>query len=78
MAMQMTKFRGLGYNKANVTSLARINIDGDLTLWINPVADLVFSKPRESSEKVIKQAIGYCLDTMRRHYEKSKQRKDYL
>jgi|GEM_PF-5583346 len=66
-AMKMAKLRGSGHDREFVEASVKKGLDGDLALWITPLAELIFSKPEESSETVVKEAIRFCLRTMKWH-----------
>lgn len=67
IAMKMTKLQRSGHGREFVEGSIKKHLDGGLTLWVAPIAELVFSKSTESSEKVVKEAIRYCLRTMKWH-----------
>lgn len=67
MAMKMTKLQRSGHDREFVEGSIKKHLDGGLALWVAPIAELVFSNAAESSEKVVKEAIRYCLRTMKWH-----------
>lgn len=72
IAMNLTRLRESGRDRRSAEDSAREHLQGDLTLWITSIAELVFSEPLKSTEKVTKQAIGFCLKTMEYHNQLQK------
>lgn len=67
MAQKISKLQKLGYKRKFIETSLEKQLDENMYLWITPISKLIFSKIDQSSEKVVKQAIGYCLNTIKMH-----------
>ena len=67
IAMKISKLQAQGLNRTFIEEGLNEELDEHLSLWVKPISRLVFSNQEESSEKVVKQAIGLCLNTIKRH-----------
>lgn len=67
IAMKISKLHAQGLNRAFIEAGLNEELGEHLSLWVKPISRLVFSNQEESSEKVVKQAIGFCLNTMKMH-----------
>ncbi len=67
IAMKMVHLRSQGYEWRIIKTSVKKNIHSHLALWVTPIAKLVVSNPSTSSEKIVKQAIRFCLRTNKKH-----------
>jgi hypothetical protein len=67
IAKRISKLQKLGFKREFVEIKLNQELNENLSVWITPLSKLVFSRQEKSPEKSIKQAIGYCLQTMKAH-----------
>ncbi len=67
IAVRMTELQDKGLKREFIESGMHGELGEELSLWVKPISNIVFSSQQETSEKIIKQAIRYCLHTMRKH-----------
>ena len=67
IAMKMIDLRESGHEREFIETTMKKHLDRNLALWVSPIAKLVMAEPEKPNEKVIKQALGYCLRTMKKH-----------
>jgi hypothetical protein len=72
LAMKMVSLRDRGYEWEIIKTSVAEHIRRDLIIWVTPIATLVMSAPAESSEKIVKQAIRYCLRANKWHKKSKK------
>lgn len=73
IAMEISKLQDQGYERKLIETRLKKRLNEQLSLWVAPISVLIFSRHEQSSKKVIKQAIGYCLQMMKAHKKKHKQ-----
>lgn len=67
IAMKITTLQKMGYKREFIETSLEELVDEKMSLWITPISKLVFSTAEQSFEKIVKQAIGFCLNTMKMH-----------
>ncbi|MCK5832020.1 MAG: hypothetical protein KAH20_17145 [Methylococcales bacterium] len=67
IAMKISKLQAQGLEQEFIEKALNEELREPLSLWVKPISALVFSKKKQASEKTIKEAIGYCLQTMKSH-----------
>ncbi len=67
IAKRISELQKLGFEREFVETKLNQELNKGLSVWISPLSKLVFSRQEKSPEKSIKQAIGYCLQTMKAH-----------
>lgn len=67
IAMTISKLRKSGHEQNLIEQILRKKLDQNLSLWVTPLTKIVFSEPEKATEKVVKQAIKYCLRSLKAH-----------
>ena len=72
LAMKIVELRNRGYEWELIKTSVAEHVRRDLIIWVTPIATLVMSTPTESSEKIVKQSIRYCLRANKKHKKSKK------
>jgi len=67
IAMKAISFKKQGFQWEYIKTSVTEHIRTDLIIWVALITALVMSSQSESSEKIVKRAIRYCLRTNKRH-----------
>lgn len=78
IAMKIIKLRKAGHEKESIEGVLMEQLDQKMSLWIIPISRLVFSHSEQSSAKVTKKAISYCLNTMKKHEKMHRQPEEVI